>query len=317
LFIIYRVLEVYLSANIRRLTREGFYALSKLQSLKEFKFFKSRNICKDRQMQLMHMCFEMLPQLHAVSSFIPKPKTFCTDPLIILSESSISALIGLILQYGHYTLKLRHLAVTNHSAYGIPQNLALPELSEVILYGSIREDLMVRFGHQLTALHFFDSSTEVHLDWLLANCPNLTELSLHSYYINNLSELQPHTLQRLQVLHISSEFGAGLDDPNLGLLVDLLQLAPNLRSVSFTLERVYVEIFEGLLLLAKQPFCMRHLEELKFYIKNEPENVFERDLLKSALKSCVIECDQLKTVKVEFKSTSDNEVYSTLVSNCL
>jgi hypothetical protein len=312
------VLEVYLTANARRLTREGFHALSKLQSLQEFKFFKSRNICENRQMQLMHLCFEMLPQLHAVSSFIPKPKTFCTDPLKILSESSISALIGLILQYEHYTLKLRHLAVTNSSAYGIPHNLALPELSEVILYGSVRDDLIERFGHQLTALHFFNYSTEVHLDQLLANCPNLTELSLHSYSISNISQLQPHTLQRLQVLQISCEFGAAaLDDPSPGLMVDLLQLAPNLRSVSFTLERVYLEIFEGMLLLAKEPSCMRHLEELKFFIKNEPDNVFERDLLKSALKSCVIECDQLKTVKLEFKSPSDNEVYSTLISKCL
>lgn len=308
---------MFLSAT--NTSREGIAALSKLQSLQEFYFFKSQKLSDNRRTQLMKLCFELLPQLHIVG-LNPEPQLFCKNIMGIFTSK---ALAGLSTQ--QCTLQLRRLVLTDRVR--VPEHVALPtlqflclnwpsepasldpdrfpQLSELALFGVCRDELMRilrQVGRQLNVLHF-EVHDMIELNRVLEKCPNLSELSLHVFGVYSTRfVLQPTTLRRLQKLRITF---ADLEyDHQPMLIVHLLQNAPELRSVSLSLQSIPVNVFEEMFLLAKQHTCMRHLEELKVYIDNENCDRYERALIGIVLLFCTFECHQLTNVKLVFKSSS-------------
>lgn len=272
-------------------------------------------------MYFIELCLEYLPQLHVVS-LKPEPH-ICKNLLRILGKYTSTALSNLSRDRQH-TLQLRCLAVSTF----VPEHIALPQLrflcqswplehtglglandrfpqlSELALYGVCSGKLMRNLGHvgrQLNTLHF-----EVHeiiqLDRVLDKCPNLSELSVHSHGVNSSSELQPHPLRRLQKLQVT--FADSEYEHQPGLFVELLRLAPELRSVVLSLEKVHGDLFEELCVLVRQRICMRHLGEFKVYVDNDHCDTYERAVPEIALVLCTYECEKLKNVMLEFKKSS-------------
>jgi hypothetical protein len=304
----------------------GIAALSKLQSLQQFLFInfeaslswmKKLRSRMSRLSRLMNLCFELLPQLHVVALY-PEPSTFHDDSLDMVTSKALSDLQGPL----QHTLQLRRLMLSNN----VPEHIDLPELrylhlifplhqanlhadrfprlSTLVLHQVFwmrRDELMLilsRVGQQLTALELLVHDG-VDLDVVLSACPNLSELSLFARGVHSSSELQPHTLRRLQDLQMTFIDEAYDHQPR--LLVDLLRLAPRLRTVKHALKTVHADVFEQLFLLAKQRTSMRHLEKLTVYVMNRNLDRYQRALLEMVLLQCTTECEQLKTAQLAYR----------------
>jgi hypothetical protein len=322
-----RVLEV--SLRPRTTSRAGIAALSKLQSLQQFLFIKfERNLSwsrsrRSRFSHLLNLCFDLLPQLYIVA-FDPQrhPDSFYDNWLDMVTAKALSDLGPL-----QRTLQLRRLMLSNN----VPENINLPELrhlhlvarcslfrvtnvradrfprlSRLVMHGHWRRNelmlILSRVGRQLTALDLLVDDG-VDLDMLLSECPDLSELSLNAFGVHSSSELQPHTLRRLQDLQII--FNAAFYDHQPHLLVDLLRLAPRLRIVKHALMTVHIEVFEQLFLLAKRRTSMRHLEQLKVYIMNQNLDSVHSALIGEVILKFTIECEQLKTAQLAYRRISE------------
>jgi hypothetical protein len=301
----------------------GIAALSKLQSLQQLLFIKfEKSLCwskklrsrRSRLSRLMNLCFELLPQLHVVALY-PEPSTFHDNSLDIVTSKALSNLGPL-----QRTLQLRRLMLSNN----VPEHINLPKLrylhlnfpwldannlhadrfprlSRLVLHEVFwRNTLMLilsRVGQQLTALKL-QVHDGVNLDVVLSECPNLSELSLHVRGVHSSSELQPHTLRRLQDLQII--FFDAVYDHQPRLLVNLLRLAPRLRTVKYALKTFHVEVFEQLFLLAKRRTSMRHLEQLTVYVMHRNLDRDHRALIEEVLLKCTSECEHLKTAALAY-----------------
>jgi hypothetical protein len=320
-FFVHRVLEVFLLPQST--TREGISALSKLQSLQEFYFFESPNMCKRGMIRVAQLCLELLPQLHGVMLKV-EPHS-CKNLLRILGNYTSSALSGLSTDR-QYTLQLRNVAVSGavpeqvsmpelrclchswpseHTALGL-DNDRFPRLRELAMYGVCQTKLMRNLGHvgrQLEALHF-EVHAIVQLDRVLEKCPDLSELSVHSHGLNSAAELQPRPLRRLDKLKVY--FADSEYEHQPGLFVEILRHALELRSVDLTLQKVHADMFEELCVLIKQRTCMRHLEEFTVYVDNDQCDKFERAVPEIALVLCAYECEKLKKVMLEFKKVTES-----------
>jgi hypothetical protein len=250
---------------------------------------------------VLKLCFELLPQLHAISPNLAEPHVFENLMLQKLAESTANALADFGSRRKH-CLNLRRIVVSGH----VPHSVDMPQLSEMCMYNVSRGDVIEICEPQLTALHI-RAPCKVQLDRLLYNCPNLSELSLHATGVSAASELRPNTLQRLRFLRVSfSDYHVFYDSQK---LVELLRLAPQLRSVNITVQFLYDGLFEDLALLSQKRTCFRHLEELKYVVKtfdNTDIYEFDVDLIKEAIDTCILNCDQLKTIQFEFLTVDDN-----------
>jgi hypothetical protein len=315
-----RVLEVLLSA--KQTSSEGISALSRLQSLQKFIFSKDLRLLifsmrrRDHLSWLMKLCFDLLPRLHVVA-LDPEPRMLYKSIMGMVTSKALSDLGP-----QQRTLQLHRLVLSGP----VPEHIALPELrflsvnwpsepvildadrfprlSELDLNGVCRDELMriLRLvGRQLTALHF-EVHDVVQLDGVLSECPDLSELILNVFGVHSSSELQPHTLRRLQKLRVT--FADTDYDHQPHLLIKMLRLAPELCSVYLSLQTFHVEVFKSLFLLASQRSCMRHLEEFKVCMDHDKCNGYQRALLKIVLLFCTIGCEQLKIVELLFQRGS-------------
>lgn len=263
--------------------------------------------------KLLQMCFELLPQLHAVSPLKPEPHIFCKNLMQKLGTSTAKALNSL--SYRLVPLNLRRLVLSGRLDYGIQENILFSELSELALYNVSMGEVMHilrRVGRQLTSLRL-KVSLVVPLDRMFAECPNLIELSLNVWGMSNWSTILPQTLQRLQVLQIKYADDNNEDDDfyynSPEVLPALLQIAPKLRSFCVFFDVFSEAAFQELIFLTRQRTCMHNLEELKVSILDSL-NVGDDDQIKMFCDTCIIECYQLKNVKLEFVNLrgGENEV---------
>jgi hypothetical protein len=321
----HRVLDVAVLLRPEDTSREGISALSKLQSLQEFIFFKFLDLlrgnrgCQDRLSLLMQYCFDLLPHLHIVA-VNPEPRMSNKNAMGSITSKALSDLGP-----RQRTLQLQRLVVSGP----VPQHIALPELrflsvtwpsepllmdadrfprlSELDLQGVCRDELMrvLRLvGRRLQALHF-EVHDVVRLDGVLSECPDLSELSVDVFGVHSSTvELQPRSLRRLQKLRVTF---ADMDyDHHPELLIQILRLAPELRVVNLTLQTVHVEVFEELFLLAKRRTSMQKLEEFKVYVDNHECEKSHRAILGLVLLFCTFECDLLTVVDLVFKRAAFN-----------
>lgn len=306
-----------MSGNPKQTTKEGFSALSKLQSLREFHFFKSPACMMSEPWltKLLLMCFELIPQLHAVSPSNPEPHIVCKDLMQKLGTSTEKALSI----YRVVPVNLRRLVLSGSFSYGIREYLNVPALSELALYGVSSEDLMFilgREGRNLTSLRL-KLSRVVRINRLLRDCPNLIELSVDCRGFSDWSLLQPYTLQRLQVLQLKFEEDYSLNElyfTSEHMLPALLRLATKLRSFSIFFDIYCQQTLTELVLLTKQRTCMRHLEELKVSILDNL-NVGEDEKIIKFCDTYIIECDQLKNVRLEFIDIEDAGAINLLIDH--
>lgn len=299
-----RILELDLGPNV---TRSGFEALSKLSSLQEFLFLDSIN---EQQEHLLQDCFELMPQLQAVCGRSQKLRCHHDEAQ---SDWISEALLNL---RAPCTLKLHKLDLTG-SRY-IPPGVELPEmqtlllarptltqielgvhhfakLSELCVRDCVSEAQLLRIlgqvGRQLETLHF----TYCHLDVcaVLAAAPHLVNLAFDVPGLRCTTPLQPTTLQRLRTLSfVNDDRSPDSIEPGL-LLLQLLRLAPKLRTVTAGFDKMELEDFMALVRLAQECTSMRRLEE--FIVRLNDTNDFNSIYLaEQATCALAINCPHLR-----------------------
>jgi hypothetical protein len=221
------------------------------------------------------------------------------------------------------TLQLRQLFVS--SLDKVPEHVSLPEVQalHVLLSVDNRQLLPGRFpkltvlnwarpsveqlmpvleqvGHQLQTLHFDVCRGQLWLDRVLDACPNLSDLSYDTWdSLQSSVALQPDTLSRLQTLRLEFYRSSYLEA---GLLLQILRLAPQLRSVQLKSVMLPDQDLREWAELAKEGTCMQRLQQIELAL--HPDYCTEhKHLLDEALISCSIHCPQLKHVSLDtFKS---------------
>jgi hypothetical protein len=120
--------------------------------------------------------------------------------------------------------------------------------------------------------------------------PILTELSINAARLQCAVGLRPDTLQQLQILRISYHFRWMIVQP--GLVLQLLRLTPNLRSVELTSVMLAVADLEQLIELVEQRACFRHLKRLQTSVNTVAANFTQHSklLLDSFILSCGVHC---------------------------
>jgi hypothetical protein len=284
-------------------SRAGLLALRGLTLLEEFLFSEMTGelVIKD--------CLELLPHLHVIAHKLtpyPHPHNPKNMQKIGDALSRIEA---------QCTLQLRQLWLFNTNT--VLDKVSLPELQVLELRGAIvmhpwlaggvpnltelhvrlfsQEPLLhilAHIGQQLQTLHV----TIMHLhrvDSLLKLCPNLSELRMKTTSgaeMSSQSGLDTH-LKHLQTFEYSCI------DGNLqpGLLLQILRLAPEMRSVDLDLASWFDEDLKVLAELAEEGACMRRLE--KFMVRCQL-HLNQLGLVDKACASCIINCPQLQVFSV-------------------
>ena len=316
-----RVLEVVLSEKV---TRQGFTALTKLSSLREFLFplySELYYLRGPRRRDLLELSFELLPHLHAAA--YNETTSQAGNALTVLSTLTSKILRRITVPL---TLQLRFLALKTLKI--VPQHVHLPEVRELCLdhqnHPNYKADPIApdRFPN-LTELsvYFTDETTLMsvvgqgvglklrslsvglnggmkQLDRLLEACPGLCELFLNvPANLQSASRLRPDTLQKLQELRISCLFLSPEAHQSAGqLMLEILRLAPKLRSVSLSLVPMDERDLQELAELAMQGTCLRQLECFEFYRKTSVEftSTEENRIRDEAIVALGTHCERLK-----------------------
>jgi hypothetical protein len=159
-----------------------------------------------------------------------------------------------------------------------PDTVRFPKLSAFVFYGIYDAELMRilgHVGHQLRTLRLvLISEAQVQLDGLLDACPQLEELSVHFGGLQSVTLLRPDTLRNLQKLRVNSAKG---DFVQPGLLLQVLRMAKDLRSVDLSMVDVDVHDLQELAVLAGQGTCMQNLQHVQIILP--PEAAQKKDLV--------------------------------------
>jgi hypothetical protein len=315
-------LEVALSQQV---SRRGISALRRLTCFEEFIFTDSVisfYYCED---SLLGFIYKLLPHLHVAAV---KPESFFNRNTMRLRDMCSNALY---LITAPCTLQLRHLALntledipdvpialpevrvlylSNRPDYEVQLLIPgrFPKLSELNTVHLNRENLMAIVGHgvgqQLQILrvcfrHGRYCSFEAldQFDEVLDACPNLSELCMAVKGVHSVIDLRPETLHKLRVLRMFSENWENLQP---GLVMQLLRLAPNLRTVEITSAMLEEEDLEQLADLVEQRACLRHLERLQISLVTTATNFtgkwkYHLDVF---IITCCSHCEQLNEVVV-------------------
>jgi hypothetical protein len=296
-------------------SKEGFKALSKLQSLREFTFTGRDPFNKSRA---IGWCFELMPQLHVAGS---KPELVEISSSLLDCGEIMSEALHLVGQTRHLVLKLQYLTLIFNANIS-EENITLPELrvlsliypmsiqfdfnqfpqlTELGMFNTNEHQLMLvlaQVGQQLSRLHF-SVNGEVQLDRVLQLCPNLSELSADVRRLRNVLPVQLQPLQCLLKLQLSYSNTILTHVP----LFQSLRLAPNLRSFSLTLVDLDKDTLSRLVDLARERSCMQHLEQINVHMITTPDGFLSNHNMKMCrkmLESCAYFLDKLHTVEVSF-----------------
>jgi hypothetical protein len=324
-----RVLEVQLSGGV---SQQGVSALVKLNLLREFFFEHRLNL---HWISVLGWCFKELLQLHAVGQ---KPDKFVEDQRRFARLNS-SALSSISSFSSPCTLNLRWLAVSrlrilmhvmlpelevlslndndsSLTSFTCLDRIHLAKLTQLDVVETGNETLMSvvgHFGHQLSTLRFqFQTSGGVlQLDRVLTACPKLSELDMDVVEIQSATDLLPGTLRCLKVLRLRVHH-YGDDDVQPGLVLQLLRLAPNLRTIElFGFHRLMsVDDLLALIELVERGACMCHLQRLQVSLHPAAINYIDlRDFLDLLIISCGVHCKQLREVIVGDNLTSWSAIH--------
>jgi hypothetical protein len=277
-------------------SRRGILALRNLKSLEEFLF--SNDILNQNEVVLVKRhCFELLPNLHhlneipcSISLFnIDGPCTLQLRRLRLGNVNNISEQVSLP--------ELQRLYLGNLEMSPLFAG-RLPKLSELCLDRTDVHTLLLVLGHvgrqlQMLDVQIRDGGVHLQLDRVLENCPNLYKLKVNStkFDVVRVSQLQPDTLQQLQTLHLELCYSEVVGHLQSGLLLQVLRLAPDLRSINLSGYMLLDEDLREWAQLAEQGTCMQHLRQIQF---DGPCTPTEKRLLKEAVASCSINCPQLQ-----------------------
>jgi hypothetical protein len=312
-----RVLEVQLPD---RVTRRGVAALIQLKSLEEFIFPRQSDVVGP---EILGLLYELLPNLH-VAAFKPAvPFVFKTN-VFRRCRLSMSALEEIS---SPRTLQLHHLV--RRSLHGIPEHVSLPQVRELfLLFDGLHlnpvpadrfpnltalfvriprhQHLMCIVGHGLgRKLHTLrvtlsHKSEALQVDELLDACPNLSELSMESFFMQSAEELRPDTLGRLRILRVqvdcSNRSGGNLQP---GLVLQLLRSAPELRALELDSDMLDLTDMELLAELVERDGGLRHLERLSFSGRIPRDS---KDQIDQLVISCSTHCKQLREVVTKYSS---------------
>jgi len=302
-----RVLEVVLV----KVSRQGFAALTKLESLQEllFSLYTEPEYYRGIRHRELALCFELLPQLH-VAAF--KLSTFSHNVLGYVTTNILSRVTA------PRILQLHYLAMDTLNS--LPQCISLPQLRVLQLtdpmYQENHQHVLDRFPNltELTMM-FTDELTlmsiighrvglqlqtlqvriqgKISLDMLLEACPGLSKL----FIINvdstpeSLTPLRSNTLKNLQFLFLACPY-ARIMQP--GLILEIFRLAPNLRTVIFNMVPMAKEDLQALAELVKQGTCLRKLERFDFTRLPPSTSANEKRIRDEAIVACGTHCVQLK-----------------------
>jgi len=310
-----RVLEVVLSEKV---TRQGFTALTKLSSLREFLFplySELYYLRGPRRRDLLELSFELLPHLHAAA--YNETTSQAGNALTVLSTLTSKILRRITVPL---TLQLRFLALKTLKI--VPQHVHLPEVRELCLdhqnHPNYKADpiapdrfpnlteLTMMFTDELTLMSIIGHRVglqlqtlqvriqgKISLDMLLEACPGLSKL----FIINvdstpeSLTPLRSNTLKNLQFLFLACPY-ARIMQP--GLILEIFRLAPNLRTVIFNMVPMAKEDLQALAELVKQGTCLRKLERFDFTRLPPSTSANEKRIRDEAILACGTHCVQLK-----------------------
>jgi hypothetical protein len=283
-------------------TRPGLLALRRLALLEKFLF---NDISEEL---VIRQCLELLPHLHVIGCTLVAIQ-FSDD----VSDDFMKMGDALSQISSPCTLQLRQLALYNTNQ--VLENISLPELQVLELSGSIAmhpwlagglpklSELYVNNMHQDTLMLLLglvgrqlqmllvDFEDLPRLDLVLAACPTLSQLHVYTKKgPQHTSLLQP--LKHLQAFKFY--VSRGYLEP--GLLLQILRLAPELRSIELRSVR-FDEDWEALAELAKEGTCMQHLEVINIECRARFTR-HEKRVLAEARDSCCINCPQLKIFRV-------------------
>lgn len=272
-----------------QVSRQGFAALSQLNSLQEFLFPLSSEFYlydgpTTRRRDHLQMCFELLPQLHVAAYKLTTFYGGCPQHVLSTLTSQILSSITVPL-----TLQLRILALDSLNT--LPQHISLshvcvlylkhpdleedpisrdrfPNLNELNMHSTYEYSLMnvVRHGVGLNLRTLRVSLGEIlRLDRLLDACPGLCELYMSANTSpRSESPLRPDTLQNLHTLFIACP---NASDMQPRLMMEIFRLAQNLRSVELVMVPMAEEDLQELTEMVRQGTGLRKLESFKFYRK--------------------------------------------------
>jgi hypothetical protein len=140
----------------------------------------------------------------------------------------------------------------------------------------------------------------VHLDRVLTLCPDLSKLHVTSFpnHALRVSQLQPDTLKNLESVTLGLiQFDDYLQK---GLLLQVLRLAPELRSLSVSGYMLHDEDLKEWAELAEKVTCMQNLQQINIQLDAEQQTENGKRLLDNAITSCCINCSQLQIANVNY-----------------
>jgi hypothetical protein len=316
-----RVLEVVLSEQV---SRQGFSALRKLSSLREFLFplySQLHYLNGPRRQDLLELSFELLPHLHAaaynektsragnaltvLSTLTSRILRRITVPLTLQLRLLALKTLKIVPKHVHLpevrVLYLDHQNHPNYKADPIAPD-RFPNLTELSVYYTDEQTLMSVVGQgaglKLRSLSIGLNGGMKRLDSLLEACPGLRELYLNvPANLQSASRLRPDTLQKLQELRISCLFLSAEAHQSAGqLMLEILRLAPKLRSVTLSMVPMAEKDLQELAELAIQGTCLRQLESFEFYRKTSDEftSAEENRIRDEAIVALGTHCERLK-----------------------
>jgi hypothetical protein len=296
MYFVYRVFKVQMLDGV---SRAGLLALRGLPLLEEFLFNEMTGELVIRD------CLELLPHLHIIAhKLTPYPHPLAPRNMQKIGEALSRIEAPCTLQLRHLWLLNIHIALNKVS---LPELQVLEFMGEIVMHpwlaGGVPNltELHVQFFHQEPLLHILGhigpQLRTLHLtirhlhrvDSVLQLCPNLSELRMHSTSGAEMStQLGPDThLKHLQT------FAYTCVDGNFqpGLLLQILRMAPEIRSVNADLCTWFDEDLKALAELAEEGACMRRLE--KFMVRCRI-HLNQIGLVDKARTSCSINCPQLQ-----------------------
>lgn len=216
------------------------------------------------------------------SGALPKIKSPCTLQLHHLVLESLDCLPS------HVAMPQLQVLYLESPSYGTKLAPSrFPNLTEINTCSTTIGDLSNVLGHgvgrQLRTLRVQFVEDAQSLDWLLDECPNLTELCLSMTGMRSKGgRLLPDTLLTL-CLHCDK------GDMQRGLLVQMLESAPNLVAVDIESGMLDVEDLVRLDELVKQGACLRHLWSLR--VSHNPRDAYFTNQWKRHFEQLIITCN--------------------------
>lgn len=299
----------YLYATLQCESEKGFKALSDLEHLEEFIFFATAfGYCtlNERNMQL---CLQYLPKLrnaggkffhgitpqqlqilgHAMTGQLlcaKKPLTLGLEQLTLLAVSSIPD--GIFLP----NLTSLHLMQPTEDFQWDSRMSAVSELNlqEVTMVECVQ--VLKKVGRQIKIL-YIDIMDSILVDKILQMCPRLERLYMvfTDDVIELASQIEPDTLQQLEVLELVREDGFYSDDcvDDINALLQLLQ-APKLRQLKLRLISLRQEDVEEFDRRLQHGGILQKLEKatLELMSPSAPKDNFDQlmDKLNNSLVLC-------------------------------